>query len=132
MSFNPLADTTTKLLNLIGAELGNWKGTSEKAIRVEPSNPTLETDGLLCVVSRWVRANPYRSGNLQVFDDATVKVTLIQHNTKDVTSLISAMEKIQLAFNVKGHAYQSGQDSQFFEQCYLDLLVPFSNSFNEP
>jgi hypothetical protein len=132
MNYNPVADTATKLLDLIGTELGNWKGTTEKAIRVESSNSNLEPEGLLCVIRKFVSSNPYRSGNLQVFSDATLRVSLIQYNSSDTTTLLTAFEKIQLAFNVKSHSYQSNESSEFFEQCYLDVLVPYTNQFNEP
>lgn len=124
--YNPLAETVTELTLLLDSELGVWKGTSEKSIRVEPSNPILEPEGLLCTVSRMYQSNPYLSGNVKVDGDATYKISLVQYDTSNVTSLVSAFEKITTKFNVVRSYYQSDSSGQFFEQAYLHVLVPFT------
>ena len=128
--YNPLSDLTTTLTTLLDSDLGVWKGTSEKSIRVEPSNPILEPEGLLCTVSRMYHSNPYISGNLKVDGDATFKVTLVQYDTTNVTSLVSAFEKITTKFNVVKSHYQSDSSGQFFEQAYLHVLMPFTTNLN--
>lgn len=127
---DPLVALVTELTSLITSDLGFWRDTTEKSIRVDPCTPILESTGLTCVVRRLYNSDPYRSGNLVIHGNATFRVSLVQYDPDNVTSLISAFEKIQKSFNVVNSHYQSDSSNQFFEQSYQNILSPFSDTLN--